>query len=61
MDVREYKKVVNAQVEEHLLKKADRIVDDITDNHSEMTHERVRCLKDIYKALWYMKQYCKEP
>lgn len=61
MDVKEYKKIVGSQVEEHLLKKADRIIDDISDNKSSMTHDKVECLKDIYKTLWYMKQYCKEP
>lgn len=60
MDVKEYKKVVGSQVEEHLLKKADRIIDDITDHHASLTHDKIECLKDIYKTLWYMKQYCKE-
>lgn len=61
MEVREYKKIVGSQVEEHLLKKADRIIDDISDNRASMTHDKIECLKDIYKTLWYMKQYCKEP
>lgn len=61
MDVREYKKVVINQIEEHLLKKADRIVDEATDNHRNLHEEEIEELKNLFKALWYAKQYCKEP
>ena len=61
MDVREYKKVVINQVEEHLLKKVDRIVDEASDDHRNLHDSEVEEIKDIFKALWYAKQYCKEP
>ena len=61
MDVREYKKVVINQVEEHLLKKVDRIVDEASDDHRSLHEHEIEEIKDIFKALWYAKQYCKEP
>ena len=61
MDVREYKKVVISQVEEHLLKKVDRIVDEASDDHRSLHESEIEEIKDIFKALWYAKQYCKEP
>lgn len=61
MDVREYKKVVISQVEEHLLKKVDRIVDEASDEHRTIHESEIEEIKDIFKALWYAKQYCKEP
>lgn len=61
MDVREYKKVVINQVEEHLLKKVDRIVDESSDEHRHLHESEIEEIKDIFKALWYAKQYCKEP
>lgn len=61
MDVKEYKRVVISQVEEHLLKKVDRIIDNTSDEHRNLHEDEIREIKDCFKALWYAKQYCKEP
>jgi hypothetical protein len=61
MDVKEYKRVVISQVEEHLLKKIDRVIDTASDSHRNLHEDEIREIKDCFKALWYAKQYCKEP
>lgn len=59
IDAKEMRRVRCMQTEEAMLERIDEKLDDAK-RSGHMSHTDVQCVKDMWKAIWYAKQCCKE-